>query len=372
MRWPTKTQTVSRARLIGDNPEVTYGGDLVVNNTFAGTDWADDWDGTLGVTLSRLFILVGPDGDSSNYLHVEKTGGVNPWAAYGAIDILTVGRRYRIGGWARSSNGNEEPRAFDTGVTVWTGTTSTSWQPLTGEFLATTTRIQWGGTGGGVGDGIHLYKPTVEPVVYAPVAIYDMKPATGVTVPDNSANLYDATIAGPNQRSTQIGSAMHFDGVDDYLDVTGIISTVQTYTFNMWLRSSMGATTLKYIMDFQTGRLILGFFSNGGNLGYFDGVAWREFGSPINDGLWHHLVWLFDDDNSEGTLYLDNAQYGATLTYAGVNLGGNVAIGALSNGTSNFLEADIAHISIYDELKSTDWIAEEYARGQLVGFHTDW
>ena len=369
MRWPTKVQTVSRSRLIGEVPPITYGTELVVNNTLSGADWGDDWDETAGCDLSKSFILVGPDGDASSFLEVVKDTSASPWGGY--QEILTVGERYIIAGWARSNNGNEEPRVFDTGVTVWTGTTSTSWQLMYGEFVATTTRVQFGGTGGAAADGADFYKPSIKQVSPNIVAIYDMKPA-GNVVPDEWYSGNDATIHGPTQGSTQLGSAMSFDGVDDYLDLTGMVSTVGTYTFNMWIRCDTADTTDQYIMDVETGRFILAFFTSApGQIGFYDG-AWRSIGDAPNDGLWHHLVWLFDGVNSEGSLYIDALSYGVTQTYTAKNIGGAVAIGSRYTANTAFLNFDMAQFEIYTELKSTDWITEEYEKGQLAVWHTDW
>jgi len=61
--------------------------------------------------------------------------------------ILTIGAKYQITGWARS-NGVNPPRVYDGGTTLWTGTTSTSWQEFNLIVTVASTGIGFGFAGG--------------------------------------------------------------------------------------------------------------------------------------------------------------------------------------------------------------------------------
>jgi len=63
-------------------------------------------------------------GSGTQILQVEHGGASNPYAKQ---TILTIGKTYRITGWARG-NGTANPRFQDGSSVHWTGTSSTDWQ----------------------------------------------------------------------------------------------------------------------------------------------------------------------------------------------------------------------------------------------------
>lgn len=153
-----------------------------------------------------------------------------------------------------------------------------------------------------------------------------------------------------------------FNGSTD-ISVTGLTSTNGTYTFSMWAKSSFADSTTDYLFDTQSGRLIIAWFGNtNGKIGYYDG-SWHEPGDAPNDGAWHHIVFLLDGVNSEGKVYIDGTQLGATQTYTSKNIGGNVNIGGFYSGAANNFTGNIKDFRIYEEEKSDSWIKNEHQKG---------
>lgn len=75
-------------------------------------------------------------GSGVKVLRIARNINNNPNAKQ---TVLTIGKRYRATGWARS-DGNATPRLLALAV-FWTGTTSTSWQSFDVEFIATNTGV---------------------------------------------------------------------------------------------------------------------------------------------------------------------------------------------------------------------------------------
>lgn len=69
---------------------------------------------------------------------------------YASQTVMTAAKVYRVHGRARS-DGTLRPRVYDTGVTLWTGTTSTDWQEFDVVFTATTTMIAFRAADAGAG-----------------------------------------------------------------------------------------------------------------------------------------------------------------------------------------------------------------------------
>jgi len=75
-----------------------------------------------------------------NYVLRVQYGGTNHPNA--RQNILTVGNRYRITGWARGDGGSSYPQVLNSSTGEWTGTVSTDWQRVDAIFTANDTYIR--------------------------------------------------------------------------------------------------------------------------------------------------------------------------------------------------------------------------------------
>jgi hypothetical protein len=109
---------------------------------------------------------------------------------------------------------------------------------------------------------------------------------------------------------------VNFDGINDYISTTNEMVSPSVFTTEVWVRTT------------QTGKKIIGFENNrmGNSSSLYDRhlyvntngqVAWGIFSDQvevinstilINDGLWHHLLGIFDGQKSE--LWVDGQKQG--------------------------------------------------------------
>jgi hypothetical protein len=373
MRWPTKIETVSKVSLGKGSPAISYGAELLLDglmNDPTANRWTE-YNGAYCDLVWGRFLFPTPIVPPYT-IRVKRSGAAGNFriGVQQVVPVLTIGKQYRVTGWA-ASNGTETPRIFgNPAADYWIGGATTGWSPFDFIIVADATSIRFGLETANIGGLVSYDGCSVTEAITA-IAYYDMKPA-GDIVPDLSVKGNDATIEGPTHSRTILGDAMQFDGVDDTLDITGITSTSQTYTFSLWLNSNTPASTNQFLLDVETGRLILGFFTaTNGVIGFHDGV-WHDIGASPNDGLWHHLVYLFDSANTVARLYIDGAQLGADQGYTPRNIGAQVAIGSRYSKDSSFFEGTIANFAMYEEVMTTAWITAEYAKGLPAGWHSDW
>ena len=104
----------------------------LINDGDMEMDGTAEW-GSANATLSKVTASGLPAGLTSAMHHVAT--GV---ASRAQQSVLTVGRKYRVTGWARG-DGTNSPRVKLGNVTVWDGTTSTSWQRIDAEGVPDTT-----------------------------------------------------------------------------------------------------------------------------------------------------------------------------------------------------------------------------------------
>ena len=100
----------------------------------------------------------------------------------------------------------------------------------------------------------------------------------------------------------KIGKALSFDGVDDYVEVTGttVLDTIKTssarYTFSAWINPIVIERVRQIFQRASSGydRHVFALASDHSiRLSYYDG-AWKAVGStPISSG-WHHVVAVFN------------------------------------------------------------------------------
>lgn len=133
------------------------------------------------------------------------------------------------------------------------------------------------------------------------------------------------------QEITEFRPVTYFDGVDDYLDLTGLTNPAGNYTFFIALKQSDTSELSDYVFDTQTGRLILAYPYTANNIGYYDGV-WS--GTPLTYNDFINLSFILN--NSGSSIYKDNTLLTSGLAYTQRAIGGNVAIGSNYVGANPF------------------------------------
>jgi hypothetical protein len=143
------------------------------------------------------------------------------------------------------------------------------------------------------------------------------------TVGGTSGTVYQAT-----QTTGKIGQCYDFDGVDDYVQITGFANTGTTQSVSFWVYPHTTAQQ-QFLLDIQTGRLIFEHCGDGTELvAFFDGATTRNWGAPASITNWHHLVWVADGAAGQINHYKDGIlQATANQTYTARAIGGAIRIG---------------------------------------------
>ncbi|WP_353573376.1 calsyntenin family protein, partial [Candidatus Albibeggiatoa sp. nov. BB20] len=103
-------------------------------------------------------------------------------------------------------------------------------------------------------------------------------------------NINETSIAG-------LGTALNFDGVDDYVDLgtlSGEILGSDARTFEAWIKTSMTstATILRYGAEASMGRITWRAGGGGFNIEmYGRQTTWSA--PALGDGNWHHVAWSY-------------------------------------------------------------------------------
>lgn len=213
------------------------------------------------------------------------------------------------------------------------------------------------------------------------VGYWDMEEGRGQTIKDKSGNGNDGTLgssaasdvsdpvfaAGFNSGGFG-GSALKFDGTNDYVNV-GNGSSLQItgdLSVGMWIKVDENPSVSKRLIskdDFSQSSWTMQL----NNLGRVVFNVWRggvmqssAFSNPITDGLWHYVMGV--NDGASLSIYVDGIKRSTASTGGSIDLSNtNVAIGSKS-GTpaTTSIKALIDETRIYNRALSEDEIRQLY------------
>lgn len=164
-----------------------------------------------------------------------------------------------------------------------------------------------------------------------PVAYWRLEETSGSTIADETTNSHDGTVTGAGLNTTgKVGSAISYDGTDDYSDHTtlGAFGQSPDQTWECWIRTttSVESTLTGTFNDgSNTGtQLNLNLDSAGNNTAgalrvYFrfeDGAIRGTVDSPTvdwRDGAWHHLVWRVETSVPAIRVWIDGEEQTFTV-----------------------------------------------------------
>ena len=181
----------------------------------------------------------------------------------------------------------------------------------------------------------------------------------GITAWDVSDNKNNGTLVnGPTWTADSVvGSALQFDGIDDYVVFSKIIT--DDFTISFWVKTTMTSDTGS--QWHQGNGLVDGEYH--GSVGDF-GISMlndrgRAFGvgspdttiqtaSVINNGQWHHVVGTRDAASGEMILYLDGEQQASITGPTGTkDYGSHLRVGTTQTAM-HFFNGSIDELCIYD------------------------
>ncbi len=189
----------------------------------------------------------------------------------------------------------------------------------------------------------------------------------------NNAPKY--TAGAPAANGGTQGTALQFDGVDDYVDAGNgaslNFSGTKPFTITAWIKPN-AVTAGKIVNRFNSGVAGNYFF------GLFNGVLqlgrsvspWQIFGSTtLSASTWYHVVGSYD--GSKMYVYLNGVSDATPVTIGSVaDAAINVFIGSsqVSNNPSEFFNGLIDEVRIYNRALSVEEIRYHYNKGGPVAY----
>jgi hypothetical protein len=194
-----------------------------------------------------------------------------------------------------------------------------------------------------------------------PIARWSLDENTGTSAKDDGSNALTATLTnGPTWNTGKFGSAVNFDGTDDYLTsgVTGLPTAAKPRSFGGWIKMTSDTAATK--VPFAYGNCV----TNGDAFGIsidssedlsFWGCGTANFSTSttVTVGDWHHVMSTYDGSNVK--VFLDGRQVGST-TAKSLNTG-TVGLFAGSDGSLDASDYDFA--GLVDDLQVFDYALTE-------------
>jgi len=167
--------------------------------------------------------------------------------------------------------------------------------------------------------------------------------------------------------------SVNFDGTDDYLDISGIASSINSWTDVSWSGWYKGTDTSGYIFRASPAGVAnphIGMSISSGKLFgvVFDGSnqSSNVHQSTINDGNWHHLVVTFNGSNSVITTYVDSVANTTSVVNQGavISTGYTAAnIGRRPSSSYLYTSVLIEEFAIWDSVLSSSNVSTIYNSG---------
>lgn len=164
----------------------------------------------------------------------------------------------------------------------------------------------------------------------------------------------------------KIGTALEFDGVDDYVNVSDNANLrfgTDDFTIEAWIQKSnteryqtiiaKGQTAAKEWSLYQSNSSQVRFYADNGNIDL-------RSTENIDDGIWHHIAIVRDGDNVY--LYFDGDLDKTQTGKNNIDLSTikNITIGASAQGNAWLWTGKIDEIRIYSKALSAEEIEEHY------------
>jgi len=200
------------------------------------------------------------------------------------------------------------------------------------------------------------------------VAYWRLGETSGSTAVDvvggNNGTISGGVTLNQPGATTDGNPAMRFDGVNGKIVTAATISIPVSCTWECWIKTTAAANNAAIVSNrFTVQDGIVGLFFLGGNV-FVDSYqagnnAVSSTGTLVNDGKWHHIIWV--TNGSTGAIYLDGAQ---TVSQAQphVTLTEKVQIG-FDTFNAVYWNGLIDDVAIYPTALTPTQIAAHYATG---------
>jgi len=169
----------------------------------------------------------------------------------------------------------------------------------------------------------------------------------------------------PGTFPSWVADGLDFNGSSHYVSIDGFVTESQYLTVGIWLASTQSGVN-HILMDANPVRVICGWnTSTSGKIGLYSG-GWKEFGDAPNDGLWHHIIWMADNDKAR--MYIDGSLFGTEqqLTPIDLKSATQVKIGSAYAGDEYYFDGTIHSAFFYNRVLTAEEIANIYNAGMYL------
>lgn len=306
-----------------------------------------DWTAGNSATLTKE-TGTRTGGSGTQVLRVARNGVDNPYALQSPA---TKGKRFKITGWARG-NGAAFPIIYAGSLgTIWTGTTSATWQEISVEYTASAA-------------GVFLQ---VLATIGTNYSEFDDISVTEV----NSLN-GDITGATINvSAGSKLKKAYTFDGANDYSDIHSaeinsifnpdkgtLLAFAKVSGSGVWTDST--ERDLVRLRVDGNNEIILNKQTVDNELRWYYGASGtgdNVVDTSLNGSIGFFLMAMtWDTSADEMKAYLNGTQVGSTQTGLGTWIGNlsstQSVIGAINTTPSSVWDGDISHVALLTEVLS--------------------
>lgn len=240
-------------------------------------------------------------------------------------------------------------------------------------FASSNTRIRFVSDGSSTRAGFYVDDVTITfetPCLPTPLAEWRFDEAawTGSLdeVEDEEGGVLNGNpVGGVDTSSTaQICRSGSFDGVDDYIDVTGIDGHLaDTASLSFWLKTTQVGNATNWLAPGVTGveqsggtdDIFWGFIQSTGTIGVGVGDTNMSVStSSVNDDAWHHIVLTRDAGSGELKTYVDGALERTRTGATGTIGNGFSSLGRIEDtgGTPTYYQGNLDEVVIFQEVLS--------------------
>lgn len=324
---------------------------------------------------------------------------VNPASANDTFIGINATTYINSTGGVISANGMTSPKIYVNGVLTnalptssWSLVTVTTTTPMTtssGAFNFGRTPGPVFSANGTLLDEIRVYNRELSPAEVFDLANFAPNPAgywklddnTGTsTVIDSSGNGFTGTLNGSMTQSDWVngkyGSALDFDGVNDYIGVTssGVLNlpyAMSEVTFSAWVKLRSCDSSGSKIIEKASGSESLTLECNSSNLPVF--ARWSSSGNAVatgttalNDNQWHHVAGVLRGRTTY--IYVDGRLQGSNTNgsdWGGPLGSGNYRMGASVDGPNREVDGIMDELRVYNYARTTTQIQQDLGAFQL-------
>jgi len=202
-------------------------------------------------------------------------------------------------------------------------------------------------------------------VFYVDAANENSYPGSGTTWTDLIGSDQTTLTNGPTYNSGN-GGYIELDGSNDFVDTSFNATSYFPLTICAWVNiDDTGGTQI--IVDQSTGASGLGFRTSSSNIQAFwyasGGTNLQTVITGYTADQWAYMCVVYDTNSSKG--YLDGSLANSntisiTSATATNDTTNNMDIGKANDGTSNYIDAKIAQVKIYNKALTADEILQNY------------